>query len=81
MRNEVPRSQLFATATLKIIVYLAIMTDIFLKGVFYMRLCKIFLGALLTVMMFVAPANAQRSSGSDDPSGFVVLSEVVPDII
>ena len=46
-----------------------------------MRLCKIFLGALLTVMMFVAPANAQRSSGPDDPSGFVVLSEVVPDII
>ncbi|MBE8954580.1 MAG: M15 family metallopeptidase [Quinella sp. 2Q5] len=32
-------------------------------------------------MMFVTPAAAQKSSAPDDPSGFVVLSEAVPDII
>ena len=46
-----------------------------------MKLCKILMGALLTVMLLVTPANAQRSVAPDDPSGFVVLSDVVPDII
>ena len=46
-----------------------------------MKLCRIFFGALLVMILFVAPAHAQRSTAPDDPSGFVVLSEVVPDII
>ena len=46
-----------------------------------MKFCKIFIGAILAVMMFVTPAAAQKSVAPDDPSGFVVLSEVVPDII
>lgn len=36
---------------------------------------------MLAVMLIAAPAAAQRSMSPDDPSGFVVLSEVVPDII
>lgn len=46
-----------------------------------MRFCKFFFGVLLALMIFVAPAAAQRSTSPDDPSGFVVLSEVAPDII
>ena len=48
-----------------------------------MRVCKIFIGAILAMMMFVAPATvaAQKSVAPDDSSGFVVLSEVAPDII
>ena len=46
-----------------------------------MKFCKIFLGALLAITLFVTPAAAQKSVAPDDSSGFVVLAEVVPDII
>ena len=46
-----------------------------------MKFCKIFLGALLALTLLVTPAQAQQSSSPEDSSGFVVLSEVVPDII
>ncbi|MBE8949004.1 MAG: M15 family metallopeptidase [Quinella sp. 3Q1] len=46
-----------------------------------MKLCKIFVGALLTLILFVTPAAAQKSTAPDDPSGFVVLGEFIPDII
>ena len=46
-----------------------------------MKLGKIFLGVLIAVMLFTLPAAAQRSTSPEDPSGFVVLAEVVPDII
>ena len=60
-----------------------IIAEIFCKGVFNVRVCKIFIGAILAMMMFVAPATvaAQKSVAPDDSSGFVVLSEVAPDII
>ena len=46
-----------------------------------MKFSKIFVGAFLALILFVTPAAAQKSVAPDDPSGFVVLSEVVPDII
>lgn len=46
-----------------------------------MKLCKILFGALLAMMLFVTPASAQKSTSPDDPSGFVVLADVAPDII
>ena len=46
-----------------------------------MKFSKIFIGALLTMALFVTPAAAQRSQSADDPSGFVVLGEFIPDII
>ena len=46
-----------------------------------MKFTKIFVGALLALVLFVTPAAAQKSVAPDDPSGFVVLAEVVPDII
>lgn len=42
---------------------------------------KSLLGLLLALILFATPAYAQRSQSPDDPSGFVVLAEVVPDII
>ena len=42
---------------------------------------KIFVGALLALVLFVTPAAAQKSVAPDDPSGFVVLGEFIPDII
>lgn len=42
---------------------------------------KSLLGVLLALILFATPAYAQRSQSPDDPSGFVVLAEVVPDII
>ena len=42
---------------------------------------RILIGALLGLFLFITPAAAQRSQSPDDPSGFVVLAEVVPDII
>ncbi|MBR4643332.1 MAG: M15 family metallopeptidase [Selenomonadaceae bacterium] len=33
------------------------------------------------MMLFVTPAQAQKSLSPDDPSGFVVLGEFIPDII
>ena len=46
-----------------------------------MKFCRIFIGALLALTLFVAPAHAQKSASPEDSSGFVVLSEVAPDII
>lgn len=46
-----------------------------------MRFTKIFFGALLTLILFITPAAAQRSQSPDDPTGFVVLGEYIPDII
>ena len=46
-----------------------------------MKFCKIFVGALLALTLLVAPAHAQKSASPEDSSGFVVLSEVAPDII
>ena len=46
-----------------------------------MKFTKILTGALLALMLFVTPAAAQRSVAPDDPSGFVVLGEFIPDII
>ena len=42
---------------------------------------KIFMGVMLALILIVTPANAQRSVSPDDPSGFVVLGEFIPDII
>ena len=44
---------------------------------------KIFIVAFLGLMFFVVPTqvSAQKSQSPDDPSGFVVLADVVPDII
>ena len=46
-----------------------------------MRSTKILMGALLAIALFVTPASAQRSTAPDDPTGFVVLGEFIPDII
>ena len=46
-----------------------------------MKFTKILLGTVLAMMLFVTPVAAQRSTSPDDPSGFVVLAEVAPDII
>jgi len=46
-----------------------------------MKFCKNFIGLLVMLLLLVTPANAQRSTAPDDPTGFVVLAEVVPDII
>ncbi|MBR3049863.1 MAG: M15 family metallopeptidase [Selenomonadaceae bacterium] len=46
-----------------------------------MKFGKILIGALLTLILFVTPAAAQKSTAPDDPSGFVVLGEFIPDII
>ena len=46
-----------------------------------MKLTKILFGVLLAMILFVTPAAAQKSTAPDDPSGFVVLGEFIPDII
>ena len=46
-----------------------------------MKFGKILVGALLTMILFATPAAAQKSTAPDDPSGFVVLGEYIPDII
>ena len=46
-----------------------------------MKVGKIFSIALLAALLVVVPVHAQKSASPDDSSGFVVLSEVVPDII
>lgn len=46
-----------------------------------MRFTKVFIGALMAMILFITPAHAQRSTAPDDPSGFVVLGEFIPDII
>ena len=42
---------------------------------------KTFIGVLAVLILFVTPVAAQKSTAPDDSSGFVNLSEVVPDII
>ena len=46
-----------------------------------MKFLKILFGALLVVSLAISPTNAARSTSADDSTGFVVLSDVVPDII
>ncbi|MBR0290365.1 MAG: M15 family metallopeptidase [Selenomonadaceae bacterium] len=46
-----------------------------------MKFGKILVGALLAMILFATPAAAQKSTAPDDPSGFVVLGEFIPDII
>lgn len=46
-----------------------------------MKISKLFIGLLVAAMLTISPVSAQRSTSPDDSSGFVVLSEVVPDII
>ena len=41
---------------------------------------KIF-ATMLVMMLAALPVSAERSKSADDPTGFVVLSDVVPDII
>ena len=42
---------------------------------------KTLMGVLLAMILLITPAHAQRSQSPDDPSGFVVLGEFIPDII
>lgn len=46
-----------------------------------MKISKIFTTLIILAMLTISPVSAQRSTGPADSSGFVVLSEVVPDII
>ena len=46
-----------------------------------MKISKLFASLLIIAMLTISPVSAQRSTSPDDSSGFVVLSEVVPDII
>lgn len=46
-----------------------------------MKIFKIFATFVLTTFLMTASVSAQRSTSPDDPTGFVVLSDVVPDII
>ena len=46
-----------------------------------MKILKLFTGLLIAAILTISPVSAQRSTAPDDSSGFVVLSEVVPDII
>ena len=46
-----------------------------------MKISKLFTGVLIAAILTISPVSAQRSTAPDDSSGFVVLSEVVPDII
>jgi len=42
---------------------------------------KIFVAVMLATFFAVSSVNAARSTAPDDPTGFVVLADVVPDII
>ena len=46
-----------------------------------MKIFKIIAGAVLMTLLATAPTYAQRSLSADDPTGFVILSDVVPDVI
>ena len=46
-----------------------------------MKFLKIILGAILIAGLTILPADAARATSADDPTGFVLLSDVVPDII
>lgn len=46
-----------------------------------MKIFKIFSALLLASFFIFSPVNAEKSVSPDDSSGFVVLSDVVPDII
>ena len=46
-----------------------------------MKIFKIMGVALLATCFMFSPTNAAKSTSADDPTGFVVLSDVIPDII
>ena len=46
-----------------------------------MKILKIFAAAFLATFLIFSPTNAAKSTSPDDPTGFVLLSDVVPDII
>ena len=46
-----------------------------------MKIFKIIAGAVLMTLLATMPTYAQRSLSADDPTGFVILSDVVPDVI
>ena len=47
-----------------------------------MKFSKIFFGMFLAAFLMISSVvSAERSTSPDDPSGFVILSDVVPDII
>ena len=46
-----------------------------------MKFTKFFFGVFMAMILFMTPAAAQRSTSPADSSGFVILSEVVPDAI
>lgn len=50
-------------------------------GVLELKIFKIIASIFLVIAFLITPVNAQKSVSADDPSGFVILSEVVPDII
>ena len=46
-----------------------------------MKILKIFAAAFLATFLIFSPVDAAKSTSPDDPTGFVLLSDVVPDII
>ena len=42
---------------------------------------KIVAGVFLLMAFLVSPVNAEKSKSADDPAGFVILGEAVPDVI
>ena len=46
-----------------------------------MKILKMFAVAFLATFFIFSPVNAAKSTAPDDPAGFVLLSDVVPDII
>ncbi len=45
------------------------------------KIFKFMTGLLIAAMLAISPVSAQRSTTPDDSTGFVVLADVVPDII
>ena len=46
-----------------------------------MKILKIFATAFLMTFLIFSPVDAAKSTSPDDPAGFVLLSDVVPDVI
>lgn len=46
-----------------------------------MKILKLLTAAIIVATLTITPVSAQRSTGPADSTGFVVLSEIVPDII
>ena len=46
-----------------------------------MKIFKLIACLLTAMILTIAPVSAERSNSPDDPAGFVLLSDVVPDII